>query len=216
MGRVGCERGEGRVIRFPRVEKPEGFAARVEERGARWLAVHPDAKRPHDYWSEFRPALATGFRNLCAYSAMLDLNGEVDHFVSWNENRSMAYEWANYRYATGWINSCKSALASIEILDPHEVQDGWFEVSLPSLQLELSTAVPETHRARARRCLDRLRLGHDERIMRQRRAWYAQYQAGKLSLEGLADWAPLIAAAVRKQQAGGRSQAASRSPTRSG
>lgn len=36
--------------------------------------------------------------------------------------------------------------------------------------------------------------------MRQRREWYRMYQAGELTLEGLAKKAPLIARAIEKQR----------------
>ena len=44
---------------------------------------------------------------LCAYSAMYESVGTVDHFVSFHEDRSKAYEWGNYRYSAGWVNSSK-------------------------------------------------------------------------------------------------------------
>ena len=31
-----------------------------------WQAAHPGSTRPRDLWSPFRPALADGFRQLCA------------------------------------------------------------------------------------------------------------------------------------------------------
>ena len=70
---------------------------------------------------------------------------------------------------------------------------------LPSLQLVRTAAVPLDQRDRAQAMLDRLHLGHDERVMRQRRRWYALYEQGELSLAGLALHAPLIARAVEKQ-----------------
>jgi hypothetical protein len=68
------------------------------------------------------------------------------------------------------------------------------------MQLVLTDRVPENERKRAQFVLDRLHLGHDERIVRQRREWYRMYQEGELNLVGLAKKAPLIAAAVRKQE----------------
>jgi hypothetical protein len=41
-------------------------------------------------------------------------------------------------------------------------------------------------------------IAHDERILRQRRQWYAMFLERKLSLEGLRRVAPLIAVAVEK------------------
>ncbi len=184
------------MIRFERVPKPNGFEEEVEERGAAWLRDHPEADRPRDYWSRFKPHLAVGFGNLCAYSALYEPVGTVDHFVSWHEDRSRAYEWSNYRFAAGWINSSKQNLRSSEIFDPFEVEDGWFELLLPSLQLVVSKDIPDSLREKAEFVLDRLHLRDDERVVRQRQEWYRMYRQGELSLEGSRTKAPLIARAV--------------------
>lgn len=188
------------MIRFEPIAKPEHFEVRAEQAGATWLAANPNAKRPRDHWSAFKPALADGFRQLCAYSAMYEPVGTVDHFVSWDEDKTKAYDWFNYRFASAWLNSSKQRVRHDQIIDPFTVDDEWFEILLPSLQLVASESVPEVERARVAFVLERLHLGHDERIMRQRREWYRMYQHGELTLDGLARKAPLIAAAVNKQQ----------------
>lgn len=185
------------MIRFSPVPKPAGFTE-AETRGGKWLLENLDAIRPRDLWSPFKHHLADGFRNLCAYSALYEPVGTVDHFVSFNENRARAYDWTNYRFASAWLNSTKKNLSSAEILDPFEVQDGWFEILLPSLQLVVSDRMPAQLRVRAEYVLERLRLRDDERVLRQRREWYRMYQEGKLTLEGLEEKAPLIAQAVAK------------------
>lgn len=187
------------MIRFEPVEKPADFAEKVEGPGAAWLAEHASG-RPKDLWSPFKPQLAEAFRSLCAYSAMYEPVGTVDHFVSCDEDRSTAYDWANYRFASGWINSSKNNLVSSTIFDPFEVEDGWFEILLPSLQLVATDRVPDAMRERANFVLKRLHLRDDERVIRQRREWYRMYQDNELTLEGLRTKAPLIAAAVTRQQ----------------
>jgi hypothetical protein len=187
------------VIRFELSPPPANFDERVGARGAVWLADNPDAARPHAYWLEFSRALAAAFSDLCAYSAMYEPVGTVDHFVSCSEDRAKAYSWSNYRYASGWINSSKQALRSHQILDPFAVVNGWFEIILPSLQLVATNLVPEAYRERAELMLTRLHLRDDERVLRQRREWYRMYQEGELNLEGLAKKAPLIAAAVDQE-----------------
>jgi hypothetical protein len=128
-------------------------------------------------------------------------NGEVDHFVSRDEDPGLLYAWNNYRYADGWLNASKKNLRSAEILDPFEVEDSWFEILLPSLQLVLTDAVPSDKRAQAERMLTRLHLGHDERVMKQRREWYRMYMEGEIpTLDALAKKAPLIARAIAKQR----------------
>lgn len=181
------------MIRVGRVAQPGPFEEARKE-GLAWLERNRDAARPKDYWSPFKPVLADGFRMRCGYSAMYEPVGTVDHFVSVDEDRSLAYEWSNYRFASAWINSSKKN--AVGLLDPHEVEDEWFEILLPSLQLVVTDAVPEAERAKAEYTLDRLHLAHDERVIRQRREWYRMYQDGELSLEGLRKKAPLIARAV--------------------
>jgi hypothetical protein len=189
------------MIPFERTPEPETFEQRCHQRGLSWLASHPEAERPYDYWSEFKPQLAQAFRNLCAYTAVFEPVGTVDHFVSWQASRreqpELAYEWSNYRYAAQWINSSKSSAGNI--LDPFEVGNDWFEISLPDLQLHATDKVPAEYQALVRHTLERLPIVHDERILRVRRQWYQEYENGEISLAYLETKAPLIAQAVRKR-----------------
>lgn len=183
--------------------EPPAFDAMCRQKGLQWLAAHPRVarkgnQRPKPFWSVFKPQLADAFRDLCAYSAMYEPVGTVDHFVPVDANEALAYEWGNYRFASAWINSSKQK--SQAVLDPLQVQDGWFEVLLPSLQLIVTDKVPDHLHALAVDTLKRLHLQDDERVIRQRRRWYRLFQDGKLNLQGLREMAPLIAAAVEKQQ----------------
>ena len=187
------------MIRFEPVDEPADFEERAKVPGAAWLAAHPDAKRPKDYWTPFKGELARGFRLLCAYSAMYEAVGTVDHFMSWDEDQSKAYEWANYRYCSAWINSSKGNTLAAKLLDPFEIEDGWFELHLPSLQLRVADTIPDEFRERAEYVLNRLHLRDDERVMRQRSAWYSLYQDGHISPDGLEKMAPLIAAAIARE-----------------
>ena len=186
------------MIRFELVPEPAEFVEHAKTPGTAWLAAHPDAERPKDYWTPFKGALARGFGELCAYSVMYEPVGTVDHFVSWHEDRSKAYEWENYRYCAGWINASKNKTPAAMLLDPFEIEDGWFDILLPSLQLRVSDTIPDEFRERAEYVLNRLHLRDDERVMRQRSEWYRMYRGGELSLDGLEKKAPLIAAAIAK------------------
>ena len=186
------------MIHFCTVPEPRDFDGCARIPGNAWLATHPDTKRPRDFWSPFKSDLATGFCDLCAYSAIYEPVGTVDHFVSCDEDRSKAYEWDNYRYSSGWINSSKKNELSSKLLDPFTVGHGWFEIILPSLQLRVTDSVPRGLRVRAEYTLKRLHLIHDERVLRQRGVWYRMYLCGELTLSGLRKKAPLIAAAVQK------------------
>jgi hypothetical protein len=92
-------------------------------------------------------------------------------------NRHLSYEWSNYRYAAGWINSSKKDLDD-RLLDPFEVEDTWFEIILPSLQLVLTDKVPKEQRLKAQFTLQHLGLDYNERILRQREEWFRMYEQG--------------------------------------
>lgn len=184
------------MIHFSAPPEPNNFDQKVRQPGAVWLVQNP-AGRPKDYWKECKGDLADAFRSLCAYSAMYEPVGTVDHYLSCDNYRDQAYQWSNYRFASGWINSSKRT-ADDTVLDPFQVEDGWFEILLPSLQLVLTDAVPAHEVARAKYTLSRLHLRDDERVIRQRREWYRMYQEGELSLEGLEKKAPLIAQTVKR------------------
>jgi len=124
--------------------------------------------------------------------------GTVDHFISLHEDRSLAYEWSNYRYCLQTINSYKGKTSAGQLLDPYKIQEGWFEIHLPSLQLRVSDTVPQQLQEWANFTLDKLRLRDHETVLGQRSEWYRMYQSGELTLEGLWKKAPLIAAAITK------------------
>ncbi|MGL4502996.1 MAG: hypothetical protein ACRCU2_28295 [Planktothrix sp.] len=187
------------MIKFnPLPKEPNDFDEQVRKPGEIWLAKNPDKKRPKDYWTPFKHHLADVFSNLCGYSVMYEPVGTVDHYFCCDNYRNLAYEWSNYRYASGWINSSKGTLDN-QVLDPFQVGDDWFEIILPSLQLVLTDQVPPEKLERAAFTLERLHLRDDERVIRQRREWYRCYLEGEITLEGLEKKAPLIARAVRKQ-----------------
>jgi hypothetical protein len=186
------------MIRAPRLPEPADFDVDVRRPGTKWLAANPAARRPKALWTPYTPTLETGYGGLCGYAAMLDpTGGTVDHYRSFTNHRELAYEWSNYRFASATMNSRKRAQDD-RVLDPEEVRAGWFEILLPSLQMRTTGKVPARLRSKAAHTLDQLGLANGERIIRWRRSWYALFQRGELSLEGLRTVAPLIAEAVER------------------
>jgi hypothetical protein len=195
------------VVRCTPAAEPADFDKQVRKPGRAWLREHRGStRRPPAYWRRCHAQLAAAFEERCAYTAMfLGAPGTADHFVSIEENRNLAYEWSNYRYAAGWINSRKQSLRSEDLLDPFHVGNGWFELLLPSLQLQVSARCPTQRRTLAENTLKALGLRDDERVLRYRRQWLAEYESGEIDLDYLAKKAPLIAEAVHRwEQQNGR------------
>jgi hypothetical protein len=187
------------MIRVERAPEPPGFDARVRVPGRRWL--ESSRKNLPGYWRRVLHELREAFQDRCAYTAMwLSAPGTVDHFVSRNEDRSLSYEWQNLRYAAAWVNSSKSALRASELLDPCEIGEDWFEIVLPLCQLRVTERCPEDLRGRAHFMLRRLGLDHGPNVLSFRQKIYEMYRKG-LPLEEVEKLAPLIARAIRKEQA---------------
>lgn len=191
------------MIRVQHVPQPAEFDIRARQPGTQWLADNPSG-RPRDLWSQFLPELRAGFGNRCGYRAMWDLDGTVDHYLSCGNHRNLAYEWSNYRYISGSVNSSKKKLDDL-VLDPFEVADNWFEVIFPSFQLVLTNHVPQGIREKAQFTLERLKLRDGYKARAARRLYYEKYKEGILPIEGLRTFAPQVAQAVERAQALGQS-----------
>lgn len=192
------------MISVTKVKEPDAFDVEVRQPGNQWLTNNPNAKRPTPLWDKYTHKLSDGFAGLCGYAAMHDpTGGTVDHYLSYKSHPNLAYDWDNYRFASGTLNSSKKN-ADNTVLDPYEVGDGWFEILLPSLQMRVTGVVPANYRDKAEFTLTRLKLRDGERIIRWRQSWYEMYKKGELSLEGLRRVAPLIATAVEKYIAQGK------------
>ncbi|WP_437927468.1 hypothetical protein WMF37_52040 [Sorangium sp. So ce291] len=189
------------MIRIERLPEPASFDEEVRSPGNAWLAQHPDAQ-PEAMPTLWRPMahhVADAFKNRCGYSAMWTRRGTVDHYLSRSTHPEKAYEWDNYRFASGEMNSRKGTWND-RVLDPFEIEDGWFEILLPSLELVMvEERIPINQRDRACFTLKKLRLQDDDAILEQRQSWYDEFLNGEVTLSWLARKAPLIGRAVQRR-----------------
>lgn len=191
------------MIRCERVAPPGHFEVEVRRPGMRWLETRA-VGRPPRYWQAVREDLEQAFNERCAYSALRIAGlGTVDHF---DAARELLYEWGNYRYSAGWINSSKQYVPSTRLLDPCEIEDGWFELVLPSLDVRVGRRCPEELRGRAEYTIARLQLS-GERLKRLREKHLQLYQSGHMSLPMLDEWDPLLARALRGSGEDGEARA---------
>jgi hypothetical protein len=199
------------VPRLTSKNEPPLFNENCRKPGTAWLNNIKNAEKdPHkqdEWWQQFQPALAQHFNYRCGWLATcIHLDGVVDHWLSCGPRkgkaspyRNLAFEWTNYRYATGTINSLKGKLDD-SLIDPCEVQEGWFEVLLPSFEL-VATGVPKELKDKAEATLEKLQLRrHKAQFTRWR--WYqGHWNNGNPDLPALRRYAPLVAAAIEKAQA---------------
>lgn len=189
------------MIPVARPAEPDRFDIACRQPGKNWLAANLDSD-PHrnPLWGEFNGALREAFGLRCGFLAMRIPRGTVDHWISIKSDRALAYEWTNYRFVDGAVNSAKKPAWEGKLIDPFEVEHDWFEILLPSLQLVVASAsLDPTALARANFTLDKLGLDDGEDVIRLRSEWLALYDSGDLTLAGLLEVAPLLARAVAKR-----------------
>jgi hypothetical protein len=177
--------------------EPKDFDSQVRKAGQNWRSKNPD-KLPKDFWKHCKDELAEAFDEICCYTAMRIIppqDGTVDHYLSKKNRPDLAYEWSNYRYCTGYVNSCKGNYDD-RILDPFDAEADWFEVLIPSLQLVLTDQVPLEFREKAEFTLHQLQLQDSKRIIKKRTYYYNAYKKGNMSIEQLEQDAPLLARAI--------------------
>ncbi|WP_437315121.1 hypothetical protein [Sorangium sp. So ce385] len=113
-------------------------------------------------WTEALPALRAAYRDICAYLGMYidPATGlaTVDHFKpkSKPSHRALAYEWSNFRLASHQINTNKGDHE--DVLDPFEIQDGWFVIDLGTFKVEPGEGLDDDLRAAVIATRDRLGL----------------------------------------------------------
>jgi hypothetical protein len=186
-------------------DAPAGWETDVFDAGCAWLSApgtnNRNAERPSALWLKYRDEIGEAFGLICCYTVVYVANGHAEHFDAWENLKGTpqadrVYQWSNIRYADGWINSSKG---SDRLPDPFLVQDDWFALHLPSLELRATGKHPPDQNASVQNLLRRVK--DDPRVMKTRRNYFRQYQEGKRTIELVDEEAPLLGRALRAHPA---------------
>jgi hypothetical protein len=152
------------------------------------------------YWTEAIDWLLSAYNRICMYSCFrihpATGAATVDHMVPKSRSWQAVYEWSNYRLAGSLLNARKNDLVSI--LDPFDVQSGWFQLNLVTGAIcpgEATHNAPEL-RQRIQAAIERLGLND---FTLERRRDIEDYETGALSLRRLEEESPFVAAEIRRQ-----------------
>jgi hypothetical protein len=189
---------------FTLQEEPEYFDEDVRQPGLEWLEEHPDHEgRPRPFWTEKRECrqdLRRAFNSLCGFTLMHEMRGTVDHFISWKNDNTQAYEWDNYRFANGVVNSSKQN-ADDEVWDPFQIEFEWLEIHLPSMIMRVRDDAPADQRPILQDTLDRLPITDEDEVIECRAAYYEGYKEGLMEIEWLDRMIPVLATSIRRYEA---------------
>lgn len=192
---------------FPDRDKPATFDNDVATPGNKWLDANPIQKpkeRPPAYWNKdaIKKRLRENFRSLCGYTLMHEMRGSVDHYISCKTDRKKAYDWDNYRFCAGTVNSSKKN-ADDTVFDPWEIEFEWFEIQLPSMIMQVSSAAPPHIKDKLEFTLGRLPISDTDEVIDYRGAFYDEYRRDRTPavLSIIDRMAPVLAASIRAWEA---------------
>ena len=210
------------MIRVRPAEEPPDFEARVREPGRRAIAELvgeapprragqrfaqvaesreeiPASKFP-PYWREALGDLLERYDRICSYLCLYIPRGvgapSVDHMIAKSMRWDQVYEWTNYRLACSLMNARKDAIASV--LDPFEIEDGWFALELVEFQVVPGEALSPAVLAGVEATIKRLRL-NDLECRKARLEFAENYRNGAIRLDYLTRHAPFVAGELRRQ-----------------
>jgi len=187
------------VVRQP---EPNTFDGDVRQPGVAFLKTSPNPTRKqfrkHGYWTKCLPDLRRAYGGVCAYSSMwIPFGGSVDHFEPKSVKPLLAYEWSNYRLASERLNHYKAD--STSVVDPFEVQSGWFELDFATFFVLPGPQLPVDVTARIEETIRTLRLNSDDSLVRGRFDITKDYADGHVTLGYLQSRYPLISSELIRQ-----------------
>jgi len=138
----------------------------------------------------------------CAYLAMhiekATGSPTVDHFIPKSRDWRLVYEWSNYRLSAACVNAAKGVL---EVVDPFEVEAGWFELNLSSFHVRRGPDAPSAQHTKIDNTLPLLNLRD---CWQERQEYVKRYRLGPgnkgIDLAYLEHRAPFIASELRRQK----------------
>lgn len=167
--------------------EPLTFDAKVRKEGQKFLQNKgvtsiqslPDNFKFEPYWLECLDDLYNCYNGVCAYLCVFFERviggGSVDHFIAKSRCITQIYEWSNYRLACRTMNSRKWSFD--DVLDPFEVEDGWFHLELVSGRIYPNPHLSKEQKEVVTKTIQRLGLDQPEcRELRARH--YQEYCEG--------------------------------------
>ena len=196
-----------RVIPAP---EPDTFDERVRQPGLRALerlagklsvpkSEIPSSEFP-DHWRRSLDGLLAAYQRICSYLRLYIPRGtgarSVDHMVPKSLAWDRAYEWDNYRLACSLMNSRKGD--AVHVLDPFEVEDGWFALELVAFQVLPADGLPDPSATVVDDTIRRLRL-NDEECCGAREEYAEEYWRENVTFDYVKRRAPFVASELRRQ-----------------
>lgn len=189
---------------IPVTPKPEptNFDDAVRQPGRAFLVQNPHPKYNEwkSYWTRALDDLRTAHDGICAYSATWIPHSvgshSVDHFISKDASPHLAYEWSNFRYASGRFNGRKGTK---NVLDPFLIGTGWFQINFNNMFIRPDPHLNDQQRREILDTIDTLHLNSDDKLVEERIGYVENFRNGHISFAYMQQKAPFIAFEMERQ-----------------
>lgn len=198
-------------------KRPGPSITATKKIGDKEVAKTIDDFRP--YWQDCIDELYKAYGGICAYYGQRIqeiANPNVDHYVpnhprqdkSPNQSAddpqvarqdpdpAKAYDWDNFRLASPYANTCKGTWP--DVLDPVQVEDGWFQIDLDALVVHSDPTLAGDIRERVDKSIERLKLS-EGKAWRERKYGMDHFRAGRAPFEFLEWDYPFLAKELARQ-----------------
>ena len=177
-------------------EAPQRHAGKAFDQVADSRDMIPPASFP-PYWRGALDGLQAAYDRVCAYLCVrISTDPSVDHYVAKSRRWDLVYEWSNYRLACAAMNSYKGEYG--DVLDPFELQDGWFALELVEFQVVPGAGLADSDADRVQATIRRLRL-NVPRFCRIRAEFAEARWSGAITDAYLARHSPFVARELHRQ-----------------
>ncbi len=190
------------MIRVAAAPEYPNFDVDVRAPGATFLSTCPaptsEQFKKKNFWNRAAKELHAAYSGICAYTAMyLPEQWSVDHFLPKCSHPNLAYEWNNFRLASGRINSSKGN--QVDIIDPFHVENDWFYIDIPACLLRPNPALDKPLKNRINGTINSLRLNQDDNYVQERCNILIEYARDDISMNFLWRRYPFLAKEVDRQ-----------------
>jgi len=174
----------------------------VRQRGRRFLSSVPKPTNKQfqkkAFWQFAMSDLQSAYGGICAYTCYYIIaDPSVDHFLPKSRYPNLAYEWSNYRLARQLVNQHKGD--SLEVLDPFNIQTGWFVMDFPSCLVRPSNGLPAVLTEQINKSIKILKINEYDAFVQERCDLMLAFAEKNISFKFLSERYPFIASEIVRQ-----------------
>lgn len=167
------------MIRVNIKPPPNNFEVLVAAPGRRFLNSVPRPRGKQwvnrEYWRNVLGYMMTEYDGICAYTSLWIKPDQptVDHYISRNNNPTLAYEWSNFRLARWRVNTRKNK--NENVIDPFNLSDNWFILDFTTFEIHPNSELIEEDRLLVLDTIKKLDLNHLD-YCDAREAWFDAFR----------------------------------------